>query len=271
MGLGERIKQARLEKGLSQRQLCGDTITRNMLSQIENGAARPSMDTLAYLARQLDRPVSFFLGEQTVCLPNRQVMEAARRHFAAGQYRQVLERLEDYQAPDALFDSERWLLESLGLMELARQVLAEGKTVYAQNLLEKAQQAGARSAYFTPPQQREWMLLMYQARPEQAAQLASETPADDRELLLRARAALDARDYAKSARLLEGAQVQDQNWHYLRGQAAMGQKDYALAAEHCRLAEQAYPLECAKALERCYRELEDYKMAYHYACKQREL
>ena len=39
MDIGSRIKQARLEAGLSQRQLCGDTITRNMLSLIENGTA----------------------------------------------------------------------------------------------------------------------------------------------------------------------------------------------------------------------------------------
>ena len=32
MELGERIKQARLAAGLSQRQLCGEKLTRNMLS-----------------------------------------------------------------------------------------------------------------------------------------------------------------------------------------------------------------------------------------------
>ena len=61
MELGQRIRAARLEAGLSQRQLCGEVITRNMLSQIENGSARPSMDTLQYLAAQLGKPVSFFL------------------------------------------------------------------------------------------------------------------------------------------------------------------------------------------------------------------
>ena len=39
MELGQKVKQARLELGLSQRQLCGDVITRNMLSKIENGEA----------------------------------------------------------------------------------------------------------------------------------------------------------------------------------------------------------------------------------------
>ena len=36
MELGQRIRQARQEAGLSQRQLCGEEITRNMLSLIEN-------------------------------------------------------------------------------------------------------------------------------------------------------------------------------------------------------------------------------------------
>ena len=50
MDLGEKLKKVRLDAGLSQRQVCGERITRNMLSQIENGSARPSMDTLRYLA-----------------------------------------------------------------------------------------------------------------------------------------------------------------------------------------------------------------------------
>ena len=37
MELGEKLRLARLEAGLSQRALCGDEITRNMLSRIENG------------------------------------------------------------------------------------------------------------------------------------------------------------------------------------------------------------------------------------------
>ena len=65
MEIGMRIKQARLAAGLSQRQLCGEVITRNMLSLIESGKARPSMDTLTYLAGQLGKPVGHFLGEQS--------------------------------------------------------------------------------------------------------------------------------------------------------------------------------------------------------------
>ena len=66
MELGEKLRQARMEAGLSQRQLCGEEITRNMLSLIENGAAKPSMKTLQYLAARLEKSVSYFLEETAV-------------------------------------------------------------------------------------------------------------------------------------------------------------------------------------------------------------
>ena len=53
MELGEKLRQARMNAGLSQRQLCGEVITRNMLSLIEHGSAKPSMETLKLLADRL--------------------------------------------------------------------------------------------------------------------------------------------------------------------------------------------------------------------------
>ena len=61
MELGEKLRQARLAAGMSQRQLCGGEITRNMLSQIEHGTSNPSVSTLCFLAKQLGLPVSYFL------------------------------------------------------------------------------------------------------------------------------------------------------------------------------------------------------------------
>ena len=45
MTLGQKLRQTRLSKGLSQSQVAGDCVTRNMLSQIENDQASPSMRT----------------------------------------------------------------------------------------------------------------------------------------------------------------------------------------------------------------------------------
>ena len=79
MDIGNKLRQARLDAGLSQRQLCGDQVTRNMLSLIESGKARPGMDTLSYFAKILGKPMSYFWEEEAVLSPNQQVMEQAEK------------------------------------------------------------------------------------------------------------------------------------------------------------------------------------------------
>lgn len=53
MKLGEKIRTARLNAGMTQAELAGDFITRNMLSQIENGLAMPSLQTALYISDKL--------------------------------------------------------------------------------------------------------------------------------------------------------------------------------------------------------------------------
>ena len=269
MELGKRLKQARLEMGLSQRQLCGEKITRNMLSQIENGSARPSVPTLEYLAKKLNKPISYFLEDQAVTSPNQQVMALARQAFSNQNYGEIPALLEDYQAPDEVFDGEKYLLEALSKIPLARQAFDQGKTLYAKALLEQAKQAGECTPYFTAATERQRILTLYQLQPQLAAELESLLPVDDREQLLRAEAALSAKEYARCGNILDGSLSSSPRWQLLRGQAALGLKDYPKAIACFLRAEGAYPNQCAKALEFCYRETEDYKQAYYYACKQR--
>ena len=102
MELGEKIRRARLAAGLSQRQLAGDEITRNMLSLIENGTAKPSVKTLRYLSGRLEKPLGYFL--------------------------------EDWETPDP---GRGW--ETL---RQAARALEEGRDRYAENLLLEAQVDG---------------------------------------------------------------------------------------------------------------------------------
>lgn len=64
MELGEKIRRRRTELGMTQAALCGDTVTRNMLSQIESGKAGPSLATLRYFAERLGVPVGYFFCEE---------------------------------------------------------------------------------------------------------------------------------------------------------------------------------------------------------------
>lgn len=269
MKLGEKLRLARQESGLSQRQLCGGEITRNMLSQIEHGTARPSMDTLTYLACQLGKPVSYFLEEDAVTSPNQDVMSTARAAYAAGDMEAAGAALERYRGPDGVFEEEYQLLYFLTALALARQALNRGQLPYARELLTRA--GKCRGSYLTAALERERLLLLAEAKPEEAIFLASALGEDDRELLLRARAALYGENPLRAAALLEAAEDHTApEWNLLRGEAYLAEKDWARAAACYREAEQACPHQTAPRLEQCYRELEDYKMAYFYACKQRE-
>lgn len=64
MNVGEKIRALRQSKMMTQAELAGTKITRNMLSCIENGAAQPSLSTVVYLAERLGVPVGFLLAEE---------------------------------------------------------------------------------------------------------------------------------------------------------------------------------------------------------------
>ncbi|MBP3305640.1 MAG: helix-turn-helix domain-containing protein [Oscillospiraceae bacterium] len=266
MELGQLLKQARLEAGLSQRQLCGSEITRNMLSQIENGSAHPSMATLRYLADRLNKPMSYFLEEDAPS-PNQALMAEARKAYGAGDYERSLEILAGYASPDSLCDVEKGLLLVLSNLSLAEQAIAQERFPYARSLLLSAAEAGASTPYYTPELERRRLLLLAQAAPEDPVSIAGRLPTDDRELLLRAEAALKTGNAARCAALLDAAEDhQAPHWNLLRGHAAFALGEYAQAAEYY-LRDEPHALH---RLEQCYRHLEDYKLAYYYACKQRE-
>lgn len=63
MTIGEKIKNIRTSKLMTQSELAGSEITRNMLSQIENDSANPSLSTLKYLAARLNISVGYLLSE----------------------------------------------------------------------------------------------------------------------------------------------------------------------------------------------------------------
>ena len=256
MEIGKRLRQARLEAGLSQRQLCGDVITRNMLSLIENGSARPSMDTLAYLAERLGKPMGYFWAEAEAVSANTACMEKARDAYHCGEYAGALEILQEYRSPDSMFDDEFGLLKALLLLCRAEQVL--NRPALAAELLEEAEKAAANTCYKTPELEQRRLLLLAQIAPEMVT-----LPSDDRVLLHRAQTAIRKGDGQRGAVLLEACEERGSDrWRYLRAEAAFLCQEYARAAE-------LYPPDCYAKLEECYRNLGDYKKAYEYACKQR--
>lgn len=262
MELGEKIRQARLEAGYSQRQLCGEEITRNMLSQIENGTARPSMKTLRYLAQRLGKNVSYFLEETAVVSPNLQVMEQAREAFDRGAFAGAWEQLKAYRMPDSVCDREYGLLYKATALALAQDAIGQGKTRLARELLEKADR---ETAYCQEALERRRLLLQGRL----GEPVSEKLPELDEELLLRAKEALEGNNTDRAACLAEAAENRDAPWQLLRGRIWLKQRNFAKAAQCLTRAEEAFPEETAPLLEECYRELGDFRRAYQYAIRRR--
>ena len=100
--MGQKIKELRIRKGLTQAALSGETVTRNMLSQIENGVAKPSVTTISEIAEKLDVPTEYFFSESTDLgsFQKLYAMPRIRRLFAAGEYAKCLTKLENLGVVD---------------------------------------------------------------------------------------------------------------------------------------------------------------------------
>lgn len=61
--IGERIKLERLRCNMTQAQLAGEKVSRNMLSMIESNKATPSVDTLVSIANVLNIPAGVFFAD----------------------------------------------------------------------------------------------------------------------------------------------------------------------------------------------------------------
>ena len=88
MNIGEKIRELRVAKLMTQAELAGDHITRNMLSCIENGAAQPSLSTICYIAGRLNVPVGFLMAEEGDEMVYRKMnsLSNIKRAYAAGDW-----------------------------------------------------------------------------------------------------------------------------------------------------------------------------------------
>ncbi len=84
--IGERIRKARLELGMSQSQLAGKEMTRAFISLLETGRCNASPETLRIIARRLGKPISYFReedpAEDQTCRTAEVVLRGADRALA---------------------------------------------------------------------------------------------------------------------------------------------------------------------------------------------
>ena len=148
MNIGEKIKNLRMSKMMTQQELAGDFITRNMLSRIEHGAALPSLPTVVYLAGRLNVPAGFLLAEEENEFLYQKIryMPNIRRAYQMGDYRICRELCESVLTES---DDEIALLMAECALGLAKEDFFAGNLHNACYWFDTALRDASMTAYHT--------------------------------------------------------------------------------------------------------------------------
>lgn len=137
MDIGKKIKKLRTEKLMTQSELTGGEITRNMLSRIENGAALPSLGTVVYLASKLGVPAGYLLseGEEEFIYHKTAVMKNIRRAYIDKNFELCLDMcLSEFED----FDDELELILTDCCLGISEEAMRGGHLHKACNFLDEA-------------------------------------------------------------------------------------------------------------------------------------
>lgn len=130
--LGKRIHKLRLERGMTLVDLAGNQMTKGMLSMIENGRANPSMESLKFIARQLNCDPHYLLENHTsdeLKYLFNQVEEAFHQNNDE-QITNLTQGLFDQQLPTSF--------ESARLLEIGGRTVVKNDQEQGEMLIERA-------------------------------------------------------------------------------------------------------------------------------------
>ena len=158
MNLGEKIKKARLEAKMTQAELAGNKITRNMLSQIENGLAQPSLSTITYLANRLGVPAGYLLseGEEEFVYYKTRVMRNIKKAYADKNFELCREMC--YSSFEE-FDDELELILTDCCEGAAEEKIREGQLRLGRDLLDESIRHSRKTVYSTVTQRNRAYLM----------------------------------------------------------------------------------------------------------------
>ncbi|MBQ2767140.1 MAG: helix-turn-helix transcriptional regulator [Clostridia bacterium] len=146
--LGQKIRRLRIAAQMTQAELAGDQITRNMLSQIETGGALPSLPTIQYLAQKLEIPAGYFFAEEEdeFLYRKMQKIKAIKRAYTAGHWQQCMELCQENLGGS---DDEINLMLAECAYHLALEAFAQGRLCAAHTCFVQTIEYASLSLYDT--------------------------------------------------------------------------------------------------------------------------
>lgn len=156
--LGKTIKEARIAKKMTQSEVVGDFITRNMLSQIESGHAMPSIKTLEYLSNVLDLPFHQLVATERE--DDLSMLIRAKTLLAEKDYEAVMEMEKDY--PATLAD-EFSAIFAHAFLNLSKGLLGQEDYSKAASYAQKAMEYSEKGLYANATVKSESIVVLNQA------------------------------------------------------------------------------------------------------------
>lgn len=288
MTLGQKIRAARIERGLTQKQLVGKYITRNMLSKIENDSATPSVRTLEYLAEQLGLSPGYFIGNTPYSNGSSpDGLDEMRTAYKEGRYLDCLALLE--ASKTAATTDEGYLLRARASLAAAKEALSCGNIPAAKELADNADYYNKEGIYYSAETDAEMSLILAECALEldisEFEENANEYERAVKNITFDIRYKLAKAEYLRkiceaelSAKLLASMNTVpiefSAKYHYAKGLVETDLLNFENSVNELLLAEEQaqedYVLlrKIYLALENVYLKQENYKMAHLYASKQ---
>ncbi len=286
MNVGKKIRSLRTAKLMTQSELAGTHITRNMLSYIENGSAQPSLSTLVYLAGRLNVPVGFLLAEEgdEILYEKMNGLANVKQAFRQGDYAGCRSLCHSaFSEPD----DEICLLLAECDLEIATEAFWQGKIRQSCKMLDEALQYASETVYRMPHIMATAEIYfrfmerisptLYSEHPELSEPVfpLAETPFC---AYVNALDAIDSGNLQPAKDYPEKFEEHSFFGRHLQVRTFMMQKDHRAAKEVLQsLLQAGEPLNEVELylvlcdLETCCRETEDFKGAYQYAGEKMQL
>ncbi len=271
MKLGEKIKSERRRQKMTQSELSGDKITRNMLSQIENGKASPSLDTLIYIADRLEIPVAYLVDEtlEENDFKSLIIYKKITEKYKSGKFSDCIKLYENNRLNSS---DELSLVMAEAYFQKGKESLHNGRLSLALDAFAKSSEFCKKTPYRTEHLETEMTLLSAISSNIQAPRLV-----------------LDENEYVRLYNKISNAElfhyvINDTSYRYtdpvvislINAKKAMNSKDFETASEILTGLDLNkgklnigffFLFRIFSDLETCFKEMKDFESAYKYSSK----
>ena len=272
MTIGEKVRARRKALGLTQKEVAGSAVTRNMICNIEKGIVSPSVATLYALAEALSVPVDYLVSEEsdlTVFLV-REALPRLRHAYRSHRYSDCVTICR--RLPESAIRDEVALLLASAQLGLAERALKQGNLSLIPHMVSEVEYAAAKTVLPTEH-------LLARAELFRAIAVNPRSPKWEIGTDRYCRLANEAVGLERFRYLSEGAEppIYDENLRqHVEARELLGAGRYREAlALLIGIEERKSSGEIGSYLlfriytdmETCYRELGDFENAYRYSTK----